>query len=400
MPTASPSRDTTTSEPVRSRNARARTLKTLHQWIDNGTLAHGHPLPGERELAAQLEVNRNTLRAALAMLDEEGLLRSNGGRLRVIHAPASKDKKNHALEHTIAVLAPDEGQLSPFRQGSGWAEQTTQGVLSRLRAEGLHALVLNPDRVQESDMARIIASRPFGVILTEVFSDQQHLSEILSWLQLAQVPCAVFGDGPRFSAYDRVVSDHEAGAYSICCWLISQGRRRILPLWSSPADGYWLTARRSGYERAMREAHLEPLPSVVAPLTSQEFSKHENMNEMARSLCGQLVEHLSGTEPIDAIMLASDGLTRVTQQALHLFNRQLGKDVLLAGYDNFWAEIQNTPYDPSVPQVTVDKCNYRIGEELVNLLVARVQGTLPDAPQRYLVKPELIVIPKAEPPKP
>ena len=379
--------------PVLSRGARAGALRTLRQWIEDGTLAHGQPLPAERELASHLKVNRTTLRAALLTLNEEGLLRSDGGRSRIVHSP--KDQDGGALEHTIAVLAPDEGKLTSLHQGSGWAEQITQGALARLKTEGLHTLVLNPDRIEERDMARILASQPFGVIITEVFFDQEHLKKILNWLESACVPCTIFGEGPAFAAHDRVVSDHEAGAYAATRWLLDQGRTRILPLWPAPANSYWLAARRAGYERALEERSLEPLSSVVAPLDAEEFSNYQNAEDKARQLCGYLVEHLTAPQPIDAMLLASDGLVRITQMALQLFNLQPGKDVLLAGYDNFWAEIQDTPYDPSVPQVTVDKDNWNIGQALVELLIDRVEGRLPDVPQQRSIAPQLVITPNA-----
>jgi GntR family transcriptional regulator len=53
---------------------------TLRGMIQNGQIATGAVLPGELELAAQLGVSRHTVRHALGVLTNEGLLRRERGR--------------------------------------------------------------------------------------------------------------------------------------------------------------------------------------------------------------------------------------------------------------------------------------------------------------------------------
>jgi GntR family transcriptional regulator len=53
---------------------------TLRRLIESGQVAAGAVLPGELELAAQLGVSRHTVRHALGVLTNEGLLRRERGR--------------------------------------------------------------------------------------------------------------------------------------------------------------------------------------------------------------------------------------------------------------------------------------------------------------------------------
>jgi GntR family transcriptional regulator len=53
---------------------------TLRRMIEQGQIAAGAVLPGELELAAQLSVSRHTVRHALGVLSNEGLLRRERGR--------------------------------------------------------------------------------------------------------------------------------------------------------------------------------------------------------------------------------------------------------------------------------------------------------------------------------
>src|SRR5205807_5779122 len=53
---------------------------TLRRLIESGQISAGAVLPGELELAAQLGVSRHTVRHALGVLTNEGLLRRERGR--------------------------------------------------------------------------------------------------------------------------------------------------------------------------------------------------------------------------------------------------------------------------------------------------------------------------------
>src|SRR6266568_3122616 len=53
---------------------------TLRRLIEQGQISAGAILPGELELAAQLGVSRHTIRHALGVLTNEGLLRRERGR--------------------------------------------------------------------------------------------------------------------------------------------------------------------------------------------------------------------------------------------------------------------------------------------------------------------------------
>ena len=108
-------------------------------------------------------------------------------------------------------------------------------------------------------------------------------------------------DNPSFaSEIDAVTSDHEAGSYALTKWLISQGRKRILRFWQLAVSGPsevqpWLTQRNAGYERAMRECGVEPLPAVEIfdPGYHNFNNTEEDFKLQSRLMAGYLVEHLA-----------------------------------------------------------------------------------------------------------
>lgn len=62
--------------------------ETLRQRILNGGLAPGFPFPSEAMLCEEFTVVRNTIRRALAALEDEGLIETLPGKGRVVHGDA------------------------------------------------------------------------------------------------------------------------------------------------------------------------------------------------------------------------------------------------------------------------------------------------------------------------
>ena len=76
--------------PIDKRDTVSRILAALHRRIVGGKLKAGTPLPAERELAAELEVSRFSLREALRVAESQGLVEiSRGKRTRVVVDSAS-----------------------------------------------------------------------------------------------------------------------------------------------------------------------------------------------------------------------------------------------------------------------------------------------------------------------
>lgn len=98
--------------------------QALVEAIGNGVFGPGARLPGERTLAAQLAVSRETLRQALRLLEDEGLLRPSPQRGWYVTTRLISDPPN--VLHSFTDMALARG-LTP----------STQVLLSRERAATL-----------------------------------------------------------------------------------------------------------------------------------------------------------------------------------------------------------------------------------------------------------------------
>ena len=256
---------------VRSNAPRARALRGLRRAIESGTFEGGEPLPSERQLAEQLEVSRNTLRSALAMLEDEGLIASNGGRLRLVTAktePVTAGSPEKTTENWLAqavgVVSYDTAELPAARE-TGWAMQITRGVFGAIAERQLHGVNLHPASLSPAKL-EAVAAEPFqGFVLTEISVRQHQGTRIAEQLRQKGARVAVYGDDASLHSFDRVTSDHQAGAALIVEHLAAQGCRQIAMMWHEPTQDYWFAPRRAGYERAMKAHDLEARPTIPLP---------------------------------------------------------------------------------------------------------------------------------------
>src|SRR6266567_6228888 len=77
---------------------------TLRRLIEQGQISTGAVLPGALELAAQLGVSRHTVRHALGVLTNEGLLRRERGRGTTVVATTSPRIIERSLDTFYAFV--------------------------------------------------------------------------------------------------------------------------------------------------------------------------------------------------------------------------------------------------------------------------------------------------------
>lgn len=128
--------------PLRAVDAAAIELRAA---ILGGALPIGADLPAERDLAAQLGINRLTLRAGLARLEAEGLVEARQGRsVRVV------DWTRHAGLDLLVPLLTDAAATEPE------ADERLVGDLMALRREALvWAVGLACTRATRLDVERL-----------------------------------------------------------------------------------------------------------------------------------------------------------------------------------------------------------------------------------------------------
>ncbi len=367
----------------------------LRQRVGDGVWEPGTLIPSRRVLAEEFGVDLSTVRRATLPLIDEGMLRvDRRGTFVPVGTGGTVERSPMAglMNHTVAVLTPFSAMPMQTISANGWGITLTNATLQAVYDAGLHAIVLHPDRLQNDSMAQLVANCPYGIICGELSHDLQHLYELLAAARDASVPVVVYGDGVELAFYDRVVSDHVEGAYQLTKWLIGTGRKRLLNVWPAPSQGYWFGMREAGTRRAIAEAGLEFSEPITVPNLYEFNTEREGFAAKVRVYAGYLAEYLVGRhDPCDALMVSTDGDVYIVAAACRMLGKEPGVDVVIAGYDNYWADVTDKDYERSRPVATVDKQNAKIGAALAQLLFERIHNNGDAAPRVVSITPELVV---------
>ena len=334
--------------------------------IADGELAPGDRLPSVRLLAGQLGVTVNTVRAAYAKLEADGLVETRHGVGSLVLATPTAGPPGGAVAfgaNTIAVLIAG---LDPFYL------PMLRGIEDVAGERG--ALVLIADSRDSSSLAtamirRLNARGVDGIIAVSVGPVPEPVPD----KGVARLPPIVHVDQPQRRGYSVVIDGAGAG-YAATRHLIDHGHVRI-GLVTAPV--YWpnVAEVHSGYVKALQEAGLGPSTDLVSEVP--EFSVEAGRAAMARLL--------DRPDPPAAVFAADAGLALGALYEARLRGLRVPDDVAIVGYTD---SPLSTLVDP--PLTMVDVPAREIGTRAMRTLADLIDGKSPRR-RRTVIPTELIV---------
>ncbi|MAX25545.1 MAG: hypothetical protein CMJ19_13675 [Phycisphaeraceae bacterium] len=364
-------------------------LAKLQEMLNQGHWPAGELLPSERRIAADLNVSRTPLRAALIELTRRGQLKRNEPRGYLVVGDESQ---------TLTPMAQTIGILT-YKDAANWepnasADRIEYSVRKQVVDRGSHLIQFNPDNVDEATIQWIKQQRLSGIIATHELAQSDAGKAILNQLKQRNVPVVVHGNSPCLASFDRVFVDQQQGMYAMTHWLLEQGCQNILRLWGNMApDVYWLQMRNAGFEQACMGHNVEPTPVLHWPKQPVMDEQHAaTLREMlGRWIASYLAERLKNGETFDAIVCISDAILQATARACEILGIDPNRDLKICGFDNVWHRRWPTDGPLKHPIADVDTQPDATGRAMVELLEERISGALPAEPQLVMVQPKLVI---------
>lgn len=336
--------------------------------IADGELVPGDRLPPVRELARQLGVNVNTVRAAYARLDADGLVRTRHGVGTVVldarvESLPSADRSLGV--NTVAVLI---GGLDPFYLA------LLRGIEDVAAEDGTLVLIADTrdsPTLAEAMIRRLIARGVQGIVAASVGGiDGGEARDIPRTLR---VPPIVYVDQPDRPGHVLLFDGRRAG-YLATRHLAGHGHERI-GIVTAPLS--WPNVREvcDGYLQAIEEGAGRLSPPLVSEVS--EFSVDAGRIGLARLL--------DGPNPPSAVFAAGEVLAFGVLAEARSRGMQVPGELAIAGF-------RDSPVaglvDPPLTMVAIPA--REIGIRAMRTLQQLMRGKKP-RPRRTTLDVELVL---------
>ena len=229
-----------------------------------------------------------------------------------------------------------------------------QGIETITKANGYETLLahFSYDEVEEEcKIASLLSYHVDGLILTE----SHHTPRTLLMIKNAGIPVVETMELPENPIDMAVGLDHEDASYHVVKRMLDSGKKTIAYFGARLDTRTKL--RMNGYDRAMREAGLEPKHILTGEHSS--FSLAEGLLERALETYPQL----------DGVFCTNDDIAIGTLLSAQRRCIQVPQQLAVVGYNAL--DIGQT----ISPKLTsVDTPRFEIGEKSAELLLARLKG--------------------------
>lgn len=302
-------------------------FEDLKNKILNQEYSCGDILPSEREIGEIYSVERTTVRKALQLLVEEGVVEKKAGKGTVViysnnNFPTTIGKIE---KKSIAFLLPqskdDNNKITqPFYSQLFYsAEKLCQKKGYSLVYSTLH---------EEDDILEFIENNKYAGIIFVSNISPQHIDKAIS----KKIPSVVVNG--YNNKIPSILADNFLGMYKACKFLVNNGHRKIA-LITGDKEYITNTERFRGCRTALIESSIPIKKDYILGGNSWEF-------EEGFRLTKELLT--SGKEIPTAIIGFNDRLALGAMQAVQKFGLQVPKDISVIGFDNSEQSLYSSPY--------------------------------------------------------
>ena len=310
-------------------------FQTLRQEIEAGVYQDGEKLSSESELAARFTISIITIKHALSLLSEEGLIRRVQGNGTFVTLTENEDAAAARKPMLIGVIM--SGASDAF--GSGFifsvceeARKFGCGVLLGIRysSQKEEAAIIN----------QIIRNGAQGVIIMPLHAQAYNVElfrHAINGYPFVQADRYLEGLNMPY-----VCSNNEQAAFNATQYLFSIGHKHIA-YFSPTGTSSALAARRSGYIRAYAEHSIPLDPSLI-------FSSIQGLMPEFRGKCDvsddmQRIRQFFLSHPEITALVAADSPTAILiEEALGQISLRVPDDISIVCFDAYDSPVKTSHF--------------------------------------------------------
>ncbi len=320
-------------------------------------------LPSERELAAKYGVERLTIRRALKVLSDEGLVQRIRGKGTIVNKPQMQQEPRHYSEDLNVLFALSAGDGEKIKQP--YMANLFYRLEKLLFHDGfnLKYVQIGP-KGNMLDFAKVLSSVSGVIFYSKV--DLQYINLAIQY----RVPTLLVSN--VVPGVPAILYDNINGTYDAVSHLIDAGCKRVAFI--SGAEDYLNAQQRlEGYIRALATHGLPYDPDMVIG-GRWDF---ESGRECTEELIGRGIR-------FDGIMAANDMIALGAMRALSSHSITVPGQVRVVGFDNIESGEFSTP-----SLSTVSVCSKTVAWTAMAVLKRLIDG---DSMNEALMIPANLII--------
>jgi DNA-binding LacI/PurR family transcriptional regulator len=347
-------------------------MNYFRERILDGRLSAGTRLPTDEELAAMYQISRDTVRQALALLANEGLIERVQGRGTFVSQSPSNGSPVAQLKQKQIGLVLNRTSRTQLTMN------LLVGVEQAAKSHGYSVSFTYAEGEQEQqarDIARLRANHVSGMIICPT-GDTTH-DALIQQLQTDHIPLVLMDRYFPGLAIDYVGSDNVGGGYRATEHLLILGHRRIGFVFTQEETLQTTSVyeRWQGYCKALQKYEVPYDETLVVPNFGQlQLGTHE-----------RLVEFLQRPDRLDAIFAVNDYVALDVLQAAKAIHLRIPEDLAVVGFDDMEFAAHVNPALTTIVQQFID-----IGLRAGMLLISRIEGNV-GAPKHIELPTNLII---------
>ena len=344
-------------------------MEDLKEQILSGEISAGEKLPSENELASRYQISRQTVRKAIAILENAGYVYAEHGRGTF----CSELVRHTRMSHNIAVVTT---YLSDYI-----FPRVIQGIDSVLTNHGYSIILKNTrnSRSQEARCLEELLQKDIDGMIIEPSKSQIYCRHINLYQKMDEfhIPYVLIqGCFTQMSDKPQVLMDDCKGGYMITKYLLSLGHKNIIGVFK--ADDMQGQNRHKGYVMALQEAGILYNPDKVVWYYTEDRTIHpyEGIQSMIKQ-----------KTVMDAVVCYNDQIAIEVIRALQENGLNVPQDVSVTGYDNSYMAVYG-----GIRITTIAHPQEKLGEMAAGLLLELIQnGDIPRENKKILVEPEIVI---------
>ena len=346
----------------------------LRGRIQDGTWPPRSALPSEKALAAQLQVSRPTVRHALEILIDEGLLVRKPGRgTFVTDADA---RQQHKRTGNLALIGPEMGDSFLMRLITGAEHVASQN--------GYHLILCNAGNqiaVEQKYMRDLWEGTKVDGFLI-MAADAPHPHPVFCEFQRSGVPMILIDRYFPDLQVPFVVSDNRRGGYLVTRHLLDLGHREIGFVTRPNLYVSSVAQRLQGYKQALQEAGIAydccRVFQGLLPWMSEVQVLEKPSPVLTNYDKAAIREFLLSQRCPSAVWACNNIIALQIIEVCKELGRRIPEDLALAAYDDGTMAPLVTPN-----LTTVRQRNHEMGARATRMLLDMLEGN-PVQHQVYL----------------